>query len=124
MLVGLIKDQVRHQDLLGYSKLNAEERIEYIRELSLGLNIELVEFLQEMPWKPWRKIEDQHSDPVSAADELGDVFIFLLNLWIQLLQTEHEDLSAHDIAFKIFEVVGKKQNINLGRLAVGYNQKR
>ena len=55
-LIAKIKQQ---QTAMGYRRLilgNKFYRLRYIREISLALQKEVSEFLDEIPWKPWRAL--------------------------------------------------------------------
>jgi len=56
----------------------------YIRDISLALSVEVSEFLQELPWKPWSHNEDASYDEIKAAKEICDIIVFALVLWITL----------------------------------------
>jgi hypothetical protein len=65
-------------------ELSEDARMEYIRNLALATNIEIAEFMQELPWKPWKPgvLIDEHKE--RAARELIDVLIFWCDMWIAL----------------------------------------
>ena len=116
-LKDIMQSQLMYQVSLGRREFKTiEDRMNYIRDTCVALNVEVAEFLQELPWKPWRDTEDQHLDYDKAADELADVFIFALNLWITLGQYA-EGKAAAELARRITS----KQSINMDRLLQNYN---
>ena len=72
-----------HQKAIGIDteELTEERRIAYAKELVLALQMEIAEFMQELPWKSWKKVSDQKYDLDRARNELVDVFIFAFDLW-------------------------------------------
>lgn len=89
-----------------------KNRIEYIRNLTLAAHVELTEFLNELPWKPWKEYPDNFTDTEAASEELADVFIFLLDLWLALGTTE-------DLEF----IISRKIKKNIKRLDKGDHKK-
>lgn len=65
---------------LGYDNTSTESFARY----GLGLMIEVGEFINETPWKRWRKRE---SDPIRVKEEMSDLLaffgsmLFILELW-------------------------------------------
>lgn len=96
-----------------------EDRMQYIRDTCLALNIEVAEFLQELPWKPWRPAYRQPCNIDKAAEELVDIIIFALNLWITLgwLFRQPDQNGA-----LLEQMIKQKQQLNIERLTSGYNK--
>lgn len=73
------------QKAMGYYDLCRESetfRMEYLRNITLATHVELTEFLQEVPWKPWSQDKPMsEAQKVIAAYELTDVLVFTLVLW-------------------------------------------
>lgn len=103
-----------YQKFFGHDRENktAHQKMAYINHLVLGAQIELAEFLQEMPWKPWRTMEQQNKNYSAAAEELIDSMIFLLDIAYQM------GLSSSQIS----HLICKKLNINLARLKSGHHK--
>jgi dimeric dUTPase (all-alpha-NTP-PPase superfamily) len=76
-ILELIKE---HQTAIGQNP--PADRMQYIRDLTLATHVELAEFIQELPWKPWKN--NKHYDLNAASDELADIFIFTFDLWLAL----------------------------------------
>ena len=117
----LIDQVVVLQTELGYPPNefeSAEKHMQYIRDLCLALNVEVTEFLQELPWKPWRVLADQKYDQKKAAEELADIMVFVLNLWVHL-GAYPKDKCANELV----KQVTRKQNKNAARLTSGRNRR-
>ena len=117
----VIQTQRDYQEALGKgvdSFQSAEAKMQYIRDLCLSLNVEVTEFLQELPWKPWRKLQDQHYDKHAAADELADMMIFIINLWIHL--GVYTNGACTD---ELLKRITQKQTKNSARLMTGRNRR-
>ena len=117
----IISMQLKFQEDLGRgagSFNSAEEQMQYIRDMCLGLNVEVAEFLQEMPWKPWCPLPGQKYDKHAAAEELVDIFIFALNLWIHL-----GAYTNGQCANELITRITRKQNKNMARLKSGRNRR-
>ena len=83
-IVNKIKVQ---QDKMGYTayiNVGLKERMNYLRDISLSLIVEVVELLQELPFKPWKAIEDQPCNFAEAEKESIDIFVFLIDLMLIL----------------------------------------
>lgn len=81
----LIKRIKSQQDAMGYTEYieeSVENRMDYLRDISLALIIELVEMLQCLPWKPWKSIEEQrkNTDVKEASKEYSDILVFLIDI--------------------------------------------
>lgn len=76
------------QKAMGYYDLCRKDkhfRMEYLRNIVLATHVELTEFLQEVPWKPWSRDRTMTAlDKIKAAEELTDVLVFILVLWATL----------------------------------------
>lgn len=116
----IVEDQIEHQESLGNTEFDdLGDRMDYIRDTCVALNIELAEFMQELPWKPWRATDDQVFCPNRAAGELADVFIFAINLWITLGQ-----YGKDDAANEFVQLIKQKQAVNRDRVQQNYNTRR
>jgi len=116
----VLKAQLEFQTAIGCapeSFSSGEDKMRYIRDMCLGLNVEVAEFLQEMPWKPWRPLADQKFDKFAAAEEITDMMIFVLNLWIHLGAYTKESC-----ADELIKRITHKQVKNMARLRSGRNR--
>ena len=117
----LIDQVITLQTELGYPPgefESAEAHMQYVRELCLALHVEVSEFLQEIPWKPWCTLGTQRYNPKAAAEELADVMIFTLNLWIHL-----GAYPKGQCADELVKQIARKQNKNTARLKSGRNRR-
>ena len=79
----------------------------YLRTQSLALIVELGEFLNETPWKPWKK--NKHLDVFKAREELIDCWHFMINISLPFFN-DFDDLKK---AFnKKHDVNNKRQEEN------------
>lgn len=81
-IVNKIKAQQEKMGYTAYINVGIKERMNYLRDISLSLIVELAEVLQELPFKPWKAIEDQPCDFVKAEEESVDIFVFLVDLML------------------------------------------
>jgi hypothetical protein len=117
----IVNAQLKFQEDLGKgagSFTSAEEQMRYIRDTCLSLNVEVAEFLQEMPWKPWCPLSGQDYDKHAAANEVADIVIFALNLWIHLGVYTPGQCTA-----ELIRRITHKQNKNTARLKSGRNRR-
>jgi dimeric dUTPase (all-alpha-NTP-PPase superfamily) len=101
--------QEKFQEKLG----NNIESQEFINNMILALQVELVELLNTTMWKPWRKYSNEDKQKYYKErylQELADCYIFLFNLSLAKGFTFEE----------IDEQIHKKININLLRQENGY----
>jgi len=81
----LLKAQAQLQELMGhdFEAMTTVERMRYLRDQMLALQVEAVEVLNTAPWKPWATYPaDATIDDDEYVGELADVFIFLMNLML------------------------------------------
>jgi len=103
-----------YQKELGYDFKyeSLEARMTHIRDLALAQNVEVAEFLEWLPYKSWRNVEDQTYNIPEAALELIDQFFFMADMWFAL-----------GLQPKDFEALFKeKLNENISRIRRGYNK--
>lgn len=91
------------------TKLEGDERADWIRWNVLALQDELHEALQETGWKPWAT--SRHVNRAAYISELVDAFHFFMNLMLVV------DCSADEFLDKYAE----KRQINVQRQAEGYD---
>lgn len=96
---------------IDHQALNDEERIQWILNYARGLQQEVAELIDSVPWKWWAHY--QKMDLQNARVELIDVFHFLISI-AQVLGMSAEDF---------FQVYCKKNKINHCRQDSGYLQK-
>jgi dimeric dUTPase (all-alpha-NTP-PPase superfamily) len=67
---------------------------ENLRTYGLALMVEIAEFIQELPWKPWR--ENRPTDTDRVTDEFADIlaFIGLIINYLEQMGISHEELAA------------------------------
>ena len=82
----------------------------YIRMSVLGAIDELMEVLNEVGWKPWRKAGANEINREAYIDELSDVIIFVANLAVAV------DCSADELEKAIRKTMEKNER----RKAEGY----
>lgn len=113
----IVNTQLKIQIALGHGPFStaAVAKMDYIRDLCLALNVEVAEILQELPWKPWRKHEDQVCDFEAARDEVSDIIIFAIDIWLQL---NHEC----EYTVKLVDQIKAKQAICIERIKNKYNK--
>jgi len=105
-----------YQKAMGYdfASYTIEERMQAFRNYVTALLVEQGELTAEVPWKPWRSIEDQPSMfPNTVAEEWVDCLFFLYDQALCL------GLSMETLR-KAFEY---KMEKNMARLSNGYNNK-
>jgi hypothetical protein len=91
------------------SKMNDQEKMEFIRWNILALTDELHEALAETGWKPWAK--SQHLNRDAFVGELVDSFHFFMNLMIVA------DCSGDELLDRYFV----KRGLNAKRQEQGYD---
>ena len=109
-----IRRIAEYQKLMGYDfdNMPLEQRMQMLRNYATALLVEQGELINEMPWKPWRPIEDQKEPAYTkAAEEWVDCFFFLVDQALVLWLTP-------EVIEETFERVLKK---NLNRLSSGYS---
>jgi hypothetical protein len=102
----------RLQKEMGYQQFidkHIDNRLMYARDTALALVIELVETMQETPWKPWVDPDKQPFNPPKIARELCDVMVFTLNLFNTLCPDESIEEAWAETLDKI------EQRINVKR---------
>jgi len=91
------------------TKLEGEEQIQFIKDMTLALTDELHEFLAETGWKPWATSRHVHTD--LAKGELVDAFHFFMNLMLVIGMTPDD----------LFNGYMEKRGRNARRQAEGYD---
>lgn len=86
-----------------------EERIQFIKDMSLALTDEMAEFMAEIGWKPWAT--SRHVNEEAAQGELVDQFHFFMNLCMAVNMTP-------DMLFTKYML---KRQKNADRQAAGYD---
>lgn len=110
-LARMFDQQIELQKKMGHDFIwmSREERIDYFKEMVLGLTDELHEALAEMGWKSWSS--SRHINEEKVVGELVDAFHFLLNLF----------LSMNVDVDEVFERYQAKHTVNNTRQQVGYD---
>jgi hypothetical protein len=86
-----------------------QERVQFIKDMTLALEDELHEFLNEVGWKPWAS--SRHVNEEEAKGELVDAFHFFMNLCLVV------GMDADDLFLRYQE----KRLRNQKRQADGYD---
>lgn len=68
----------------GTATQSIEDRIDYFRDITLALVKEVMEALDEVPWKPWRSIFEQSLNTKKAVYEICDILVFTIVLYLIL----------------------------------------
>lgn len=84
-------------------------RIEFIKDMRLGIDDELAEFMGEIGWKPWAT--SRHINFEAAQGELVDAFHFFMNLCMAVDMTPD----------MLFEKYKAKRLKNIKRQEEGYD---
>lgn len=81
-------DRIHQQQKdMGYTAFCAESRenqMQYVRDIALALQKEVSEVLDELPWKSWVATDKQQENTEWALNELTDVMVFNIVLWVTL----------------------------------------
>ena len=91
------------------SELVGEERVMFIKNMSLALLDEIHEALAEVGWKPWAT--SRHVNEEAFKGELVDAWHFFMNLM----------LAAHMDPFELMEKYMAKRQKNKDRQEAGYD---
>lgn len=89
--------------------IDAEERIQFLKDMKLAIDDELSEFMAEIGWKPWAT--SRHVNEEAAQGELVDAFHFFMNLCMGVGMTPDE----------LFKKYKAKRLKNIKRQAEGYD---
>jgi hypothetical protein len=89
--------------------LEGEAFAKYVRDMVLGAQVELGEFIQELPWKPWKNDAGRPDADARerAVEELIDVLHFVLNLALAMRIDGDELIGAYTL----------KHQVNMRRMA-------
>ncbi len=101
--------QVRSFGGVHPNDLGVEEKIQFLKDMTLALEDELHESMQEYGWKPWSTRRHIDVDPLKG--ELVDAWHFFMNLCIAVGMTPEE------LTDRYF----KKAEVNRARQEVGYD---
>ena len=83
-IVKRIKAQQKAMGATDIINRSLADRMQYIRNISLALVKETAEFLDEVPWKPWGNITEQHFDQSAASLEVCDIMVFAIVLHLTI----------------------------------------
>jgi len=112
----ILKAVQKHSMLMYANPESTEERRHLIRELCLNTVVEVVEILNELPWKNWKPIKSQKNNTLGAIEEVADAVIFLCKVYLTLVQDLEGDIEGD---FELKEVILKKIKMNTERLKSG-----
>jgi hypothetical protein len=90
-------------------KMNDEERIQYIKDQVLALQLEIAEFMNEVGWKPWAT--SRHINRDAAFGELRDAWQHLTNLMLAVNGGLASDV-ARDLETELY----RKHTLNYERI--------
>lgn len=112
--LGKMFDEQRQLQIKSYGKDpteigDPEERIQFIKDMTLALEDELHELLGEVGWKPWAT--SRHVNEEAAKGELVDAFHFFMNLCMVVHMTPTE----------LFDKYIEKRQRNARRQLDGYD---
>lgn len=91
--LSIMFDEQRQLQVAAYGKdpgeiYDPEERVQFIKDMTLALEDELHEFLGEVGWKPWAT--SRHVNEEEAKGELVDAFHFFMNLCMAIHMSPDE----------------------------------
>ena len=98
----ILKAVQKHSMLMYANPESTEERRHLIRELCLNTVVEVVEILNELPWKNWKPIKSQKNNTLGAIEEVADAVIFLCKVYLTLVQDLEGDIEGD---FELKEVI-------------------
>jgi len=110
-LADMINAQHKLQVTLGnnITEMTSEQRITYIKDQVLALQLEIGEFLNEVGWKPWAT--SRHINTDAAFGELRDTWQFLTNLMMVVTGETGDKLAA-----RLETELYRKHTINYDRI--------
>lgn len=91
-----------------------DERIDYIRTMTLALIAELGEMLDEIGWKPWST--SRHVNEDAAFGELRDAWQFMMNLMMAVTLAPPDE-----VADRLYAELQAKHVVNMDRAMNGYD---
>jgi dimeric dUTPase (all-alpha-NTP-PPase superfamily) len=100
------------QEEMGYAALiddSTPGQMDYLRDVSLATVVEIGEFLNEVPWKPWKPLTAQSFDKVKAAEEICDILVFVIVLFISLRPEESLETIMERVLSKVDKRIKAKQ---------------
>jgi dimeric dUTPase (all-alpha-NTP-PPase superfamily) len=113
-MFALQHDVARKVDRDPLALVDPDERIQYVKDMTLALIAELHEMLNEIGWKPWAT--SNHINEAAAFGELRDAWQFLMNLMFAVtLKTPYE------LADELYVAHARKTVINVDRARNGYD---
>lgn len=90
--------------------LTLEQKTKWSKQFILCMQAELIELLDQMPWKHWKQYDDNCVDEDALKYEISDLFIFLIGIAVIWGMDGKE----------IIEYITNKMNINFERQNKGY----
>lgn len=113
----MITQQAELQRRLGYdfSKMTIDDRIEFVKTMTLAATAELHEALNEISWKPWATSKHFYTSRLLA--ELSDAWQFIANIWIAVAPDE----TPATIAQFMQTTLDEKLQVNHRRIENGYD---
>lgn len=99
-----------------FQAMTDEERVQYIKDMMLGIQAELKEMLDEVNWKSWTT-ETGINNLEAYLGEAVDVWHFLMNL---LLAT---GLGPYELTYQFYRRYYEKAKLNAKRQEDGYDSR-
>ena len=117
-LVSMLRQQLDFQRRLGhdFTKMTTDERVQWIKDMTLATVCELTEALNETSWKPWAN-RSSTVDTIPFVGELSDAWQFITNMWFAALP----DLTPEQLAAVMRSTLEAKLVVNRKRHADGYD---
>jgi len=110
-LIARIAGQQKRMGYTAFVEEAAENRMDYLRDTSLALIIELVEMLQHLPWKPWKPVTEQPLNMDKAESEYSDVLVFA----IVIMLTINPFMNIGAVLRETLEKIDKRIEANYGK---------
>lgn len=102
----------RNLQVTGYGgdpgQMDLPTKIQYLKDMKLGIESELQELLDETDWKPWT-VGERKINYDGAKKELVDCWHFIMNMMLAL------NMSTDDL----YKMYMKKHQVNADRMASG-----
>lgn len=113
----MIAQQGELQRRLGYDfdKMTIDERIEFVKTMTLAATAELHEALNEVSWKPWATSKHFHTSRLLA--ELNDAWQFITNIWLAAAP----EATPAELAQFMQTTLDEKLQVNHQRIENGYD---
>jgi NTP pyrophosphatase (non-canonical NTP hydrolase) len=97
---------------INFDTLSISQRIKILKDYAVGLLTEIAEVFQLLPYKFWRKQRSVKINKEHLKEELIDVFIYVINLFVLFGFSENDLFTEYSKKYnKILKrFLGKKKN--------------